>query len=119
MMVQTLVENAVKHGIAEVREGGTIDVSARAVGGRLLIEVADNGPGFPQDGHPPRRPTGGRGSARSSRFGLRNIRERLAGYYGESASLRTRRDEGRGLTIVSIEMPDAGHASGGSTGTAA
>jgi len=101
MMVQTLVENAVKHGIAEVRAGGTIEVAARRRGDRLVIEVADNGPGFPEDAAEARRPA----ARKSSGYGLRNIRERLIGYFGEAASLQSRRDAARGLTVVCIEIP--------------
>ncbi len=101
MMVQTLVENAVKHGIAEVRSGGTIEVAARRRGDRLVIEVADNGPGFPEDAPEARRSL----ARKSSGYGLRNIRERLTGYFGEAASLHTRRDGARGLTVVCIEIP--------------
>jgi len=115
MMVQTLVENAVKHGIAEVRAGGTIEVAARRSGDRLVIEVADNGPGFPEDGLEARR----HGARKSSGYGLRNIRERLAGYFGEAASLRTRRDEARGLTVACIEIPLTPDQAGAAAASAA
>jgi len=74
--VQPLVENAIKHGVS-VKEGpGVVAVRAKTAEGRLRLEVFDSGPGFPAGfaiGE------GGRG--------LRNIADRLAGYYGASARL--------------------------------
>jgi len=93
MMVQTLVENAVKHGVSSIRGAGRIEIDARRQGDRLRVEVADNGPGF-QDSEP-----------KGSGYGLRNVRERLRGYFGEEAALEVRRDGGREMTLVSLTLP--------------
>ena len=78
MSIQPLVENAIKHGVS-AREGrGTVSLRAALEGGRLLVEVFDNGPGFPP-GFSLQEP----GESR----GLRNVTERLHGYYGDSARL--------------------------------
>ena len=48
MVLPTLVENAIKHGLSPLREGGRIDIHARREGDDLLVEVRDNGTGFRQ-----------------------------------------------------------------------
>jgi hypothetical protein len=73
MMLQTLVENAIKHGLEPVPGGGTIWVLARAADGKVAITVADDGRGFSEEG-------GGTG------IGLKNVRERLRLAYGEAAA---------------------------------
>jgi sensor histidine kinase YesM len=73
MMLQTLVENAIKHGLEPVPGGGTIWVLARAADGKIAITVADDGRGFSEEG-------GGTG------IGLKNIRERLRLAYGDAAA---------------------------------
>jgi signal transduction histidine kinase len=96
MMLQTLVENAVKHGVASVRGPALVEVVAREDSGRVVMSVRDNGPGF-QDSRPttPERPRGG--------YGLVNIRQRLEGYFGSDATFTVNRSEG--LTTVSIALP--------------
>jgi signal transduction histidine kinase len=100
MMVQTLVENAVKHGLTEVRGAAAVGVDAHVTRDRLVISVTDNGPGFTRDalGATDRLPAGGG-------YGLANIRHRLRGYFGDAAALIIGRDDERGLTIVTLEMP--------------
>ncbi|MGC4049213.1 MAG: histidine kinase [Paludibaculum sp.] len=96
MIVQTLVENAVKHGISAQTAPGCIEVAVALRDDRISIEVRDSGPGF---GEGPLDPSddGGRG--------LRNIRDRLRGYFGDRAELRTGRDEERGMTLAGVELP--------------
>ncbi|OZB58261.1 MAG: sensor histidine kinase [Lysobacterales bacterium 14-68-21] len=74
MMLQTLVENAIKHGLEPKPGGGTIWIFARRDEDRVMVTVADNGRGFGVA-------TGGTG------IGLKNVRERLRLLYGERASL--------------------------------
>ena len=103
MMLQTLVENAVKHGVARVRGPSSVGLSARRDGDLLVIDVSDSGPGFDDSAGgapvPPdtRRQPGG--------FGLPNVRERLTGHFGDRAELSIRRDEERAVTVVSLIMP--------------
>ena len=81
MSIQPLVENAIKHGASTVEGQGRIRVQAASKEGRLWIEVFDNGPGFPLD-----FALAGSAAVQPG-YGLRNIAERLRGYYGESAQL--------------------------------
>jgi hypothetical protein len=98
MLLQTLVENAVKHGITRLRGPGHIDVRARAGNGRLVLEVRDNGPGPYAAGDQPRRLDG-------ESFGLRSVRDRLQGHFGDSARLTLERDTTVGVTVACIDMP--------------
>jgi LytS/YehU family sensor histidine kinase len=92
LMVLTLVENAVRHGIERLREGGRIDVRARSSGGTLAIEVADNGAGFPAV-------AGGEGC------GLSNLRARLKTRFGDRARLTLLPAPPHGV-IARIEIRD-------------
>jgi hypothetical protein len=98
MIVQTLVENAVKHGVASVRGPATVNVSARYESGRLVVAVTDNGAGF-RDTESTALPRMHGG------YGLANVRQRLAGYFGAAAALGIDRDGVQGLTTVSVSLP--------------
>jgi signal transduction histidine kinase len=74
MMLQTLVENAVKHGLEPKPGGGTIWLLARARDGVVSVTVADDGLGFSDAGS-------------GTGIGLKNVRERLALVYGGAGSL--------------------------------
>jgi LytS/YehU family sensor histidine kinase len=78
MCVQPLVENAVKHGASVAETGGIVRLSCKLEDEKLRVEVYDNGPGFPT----------GFSLANSDGHGLRNVAERLHGYYGGVAQLR-------------------------------
>jgi len=103
MIVQTLVENAVKHGVGAIRAPGRIEVAVETSQNRLRIEVRDNGPGFEESALEAPHPSG-------DGHGLRNIRERLRGYFGDAARLSVSRERALGLTVVGVEMPRAGQA---------
>ncbi|WP_031295245.1 sensor histidine kinase [Pseudogulbenkiania ferrooxidans] len=92
MMLQTLVENAIKHGLEPKAEGGSIEVGAKVLDGRLRLEVRDDGAGFPEQP--------GQG------MGLANIRERLAMLYGPQAELALEAPESGG-TRATIVLPFA------------
>ena len=100
MMVQTLVENAVKHGVSRVRGTGVVRIKASVQSGRLVIEVADNGEGF-SDAEEPSLLEDRRGTG----FGLKSVQERLRGYFGSEAHFSARRDNQNSLTLVSLEIP--------------
>jgi signal transduction histidine kinase len=90
MMLLTLVENAIKHGLAPLPEGGTIHVGASGADSELVVRVADTGGGFTQ--------SSGGGT------GLANIRARLAGLYGAAARLTLALNAPRGV-VATIALP--------------
>jgi len=96
MLLQTLIENAVKHGVSQTRGPGRIEVLVRSDASTVAVEVRDSGPG---PGAAPTMPRSGTG------FGLRSVRERLAGHFGDRASLSLERDPSNTLTIARIVMP--------------
>lgn len=98
MLVQPLVENAIKHGLDPVPEGGTLRVTARRVGQTLEIVVHDNGRGLPAEG--PTMPSTGEGG-----FGLQCIRARLQTAFGEHACLTLSSTPAQAGTIATLRMP--------------
>ena len=92
MLLQPLVENAIKHGLEPQAAGGRIDVSVNETEQSLRIEVADTGTGFSQAGA-----TSGQG------VGLNNVRERLAMLFGDSASLSIVESEQTGV-LATIQI---------------
>jgi len=92
MLLQPLVENAIKHGLEPKIEGGCITVSASLTSGKLLLEVRDTGLGL-QDGE------------FSGGFGLTNVRERLFALYGQHAALKID-SLSQGLAVL-ITLPHA------------
>jgi len=95
LTVQPLVENAVKHGIGNLPEGGRITLSAAVKDGRLNIEIADTGAGLPAAPLPQLFTRG---------VGLSNINERLSALYGAQSRLRINSQPGQGAT-VSFAIP--------------
>jgi len=99
MMLQSLVENAIKHGLEPKPQGGEITIEALVADGRLLVNVCDTGVGFgaspPTAANPTIAPLGS---------GLENIRERLKHLYGTEATLTIARNEPEG-TAVRISLP--------------
>ncbi|MDB5872183.1 MAG: sensor histidine kinase [Ramlibacter sp.] len=97
MMLQSLVENAIKHGIEPKPDGGKVRVAAGVQNAQLWVEVSDTGVGVP-DGELLDGPTSGTG------IGLQNIRERLAVLYPGKSRLMLRSDPDTG-TSVKISVP--------------
>lgn len=90
LLLQPLIENAVKYGIARAEGGGKLVISAKVFAGDLLLELSDDGPGVELvDGAIPN----------ANGVGLRNTRERLATIYGAAHSIRLSNTEPHGLTI--------------------
>ena len=92
MMIQSLVENAIKHGLEPKPEGGELAVSAEIVHGKLAVTVADTGLGF------------GKAETAGTGIGLANIRERLKLLHGDRASMVVADNVPSG-TVVTLTVP--------------
>jgi len=100
LILQPLVENAVRHGIGRITGMGKIILRARRLGSALALDVEDNGPG--PDGH---------GQAGRPRMGLSNTKARLAQMYGAAGSVEIERASGGGcLARVSLPFQIEGDA---------
>ena len=103
MVLQPLVENAVRHGLESRVSGGTITISARRRDGRLLIGVVDDGVGLP----PAWKMDSGAG------LGIRVTRERLEALYGADCSFAVSRRRGGGAKVlIHIPIHNAGAGAG-------
>ncbi len=90
--LQKLVENAVRHSIANRVEGGRVEISANVEGASLLLRVRDDGTG-PRTSDDARRG-----------YGLRALKERLEAVYGNAAALAIQAGSASGYE-VSIKLP--------------
>lgn len=95
LLLQPLVENAIRHGIAPRASGGSVHVEAHRSGDRFYLRVTDDGVG-------PAAPIDGRGLTEGT--GLANTRARLEHLYGAAHRFRATGEPGRGFT-VDIELP--------------
>jgi signal transduction histidine kinase len=92
LILQPLVENAIRHGLEPLVRGGTLAIEAQADGDTLWLRVRDDGVGLPR--HAPRR----------DGVGLANTRSRLDRLYGEQAALTIRENPGGGV-LVDLYVP--------------
>jgi len=88
LILQPIVENAVKHGIAQRVQGGTIAIVAARANGTLTVSVRNDGPGFPPGWE-----------ANGVGIGLSNVRGRLGSLYGEAGRLTVENLDGATVTI--------------------
>jgi signal transduction histidine kinase len=91
LLLQPIVENAIKHGVSQAADGGRIAISAHEAKGRLMLAVENDGPSFAN----PATPLG---------VGLRNTQDRLAAIYGEEARLSVSTPPGGGARIL-FDLP--------------
>ncbi len=103
MVLQSLVENAIKHALEPKPEGGSITVNADIANGGLRVTVADTGLGFGAAGRP------------GTGVGLANVRERLAALYGGRARFAIEANAPTG-TIATVEVPYEPDLSRGASG---
>ncbi len=95
LLLQPLVENAIKHGLEPQVRGGRIEISAGSEGAQLVLRVRDTGAGLA-----PAAPEQGTG------FGVGQVRERLATLYGPAASLDLApAPDTEGGTLATLRMP--------------
>ncbi len=90
MLLQPVVENAIRHGLEPKVEGGELRLAARREGDDIVVEVRDTGVGF--------------GATTRGGVGLTNLRERLRGLYGERAALAIG-DNAPAGTVVTLRLP--------------
>jgi len=93
LMLPSLVENAIKHGLEPLREGGKVTIRAEVRDGSLRLSVADTGRGFAE--------------SLGNGVGLSNIRERLAALYGDKGKLTLEANSPAGV-VAAIEVPRDG-----------
>ncbi len=86
MLLQPLVENAIKHGLEPKMEGGEVSITAKRVGEQIAITVADTGLGFKDSG--------------SNGIGLKNVRERVKQLYGDAGSVSIEENKPCGTRIT-------------------
>jgi sensor histidine kinase YesM len=101
LLLQPLVENAIKYAVTPQEDGAEIAVTARLAGDRVQIVVSDTGPGLNESRG---RPSVSASQTLSTGVGLANIRERLAQAYGPDHRFETRSIPGGGFG-VEIEIP--------------
>lgn len=95
LLLQPLVENALKHGIAHLPKGGEVRITAERRGTMLHIEIENDGPGLPE----------GFSLDASEGVGLRNLRDRLAALVGDAGTLHLGTASGRQGVVAVIEIP--------------
>ncbi len=100
MILQPLVENAIKHGLARKVGAGCITIRSRREDGRAVIEVDDDGMGMTLERLD---------EPMSSGIGLANVRERLRVIYGAAYQLRLTSEPGKG-TSARVEIPELAQA---------
>jgi signal transduction histidine kinase len=91
-LLQPLVENALRHGIARRADAGLVEIGGRREGDRLVLTVRDDGPGLPAAPYA------------DAGVGLSNTRARLAALYGGAATLEVANAEGGGA-IATVRLP--------------
>ena len=94
LILQPLIENAIKYAISPSENGGTLGISARRQGDTLVLQVADTGPGIGDAGD----------KQKSSGVGLRNTRERLQHFYGDRQAFTLAQNQPTGL-VTTINIP--------------
>ena len=101
LILQPMVENAVKHGIAKRAQGGAIRIAASRCDGVLTLSVSNDGPSLPVDWE-----------MAGSGIGMSNVRTRLQSLYGDAFELNMRNQDAGGVE-VSVSLPFAVAVPGG------
>ena len=95
MMLQTLVENGIKHGISNLKEGGKIGVCTKVFGGRMEIQIRNTGQYL-------------NGVKTSTGLGLKNTEQRLKLIYGEEADFSIINEDTK-TVLTTVTIPKTGH----------
>ncbi|HKJ21007.1 MAG TPA: histidine kinase [Woeseiaceae bacterium] len=94
LILQPLIENAIKYAISPMEEGGALRITARVQQSTLILQLSDTGPGLGN----------GNNGQKSSGVGLKNTRERLQQLYGDAQAFTLAPNEPTGLTVT-INIP--------------
>ena len=94
LVLQPLIENAIKYAITPSEEGGTLTIAAKVHDQMLILQLSDNGPGL----------NNGQKSENGSGVGLKNTRERLQQFYGDRQAFTLAPNEPSGLAVT-INIP--------------
>lgn len=104
LLLQPIVENAITHGMNQIRAGGLISITGSYDGSNIVLEVSDNGKGMSkQEEQLLNDYINGKNTALSS-IGLKNVNKRIKLYFGEAYGLHIRSEQGRGTSVV-ITLP--------------
>jgi sensor histidine kinase YesM len=95
LILQPLIENAIKYAISPSELGGTIRISAKVRSDMLLLKLTDDGPGLGN---------GGPSKGKSGGVGMKNTRERLQQFYGDAQAFTLAPNEPTGL-LITINIP--------------
>jgi signal transduction histidine kinase len=95
LILQPLIENAIKYAVMPIEDGGTLTISAKVHDQMLILQLSDNGPGL-KNGQKPKNGSGG--------VGLKNTRERLQQFYGDRQAFTLAPNDPSGL-VVTINIP--------------
>jgi signal transduction histidine kinase len=93
LILQPIVENAIKHGVSQRARPGAVEMSAARHADRLVLTICNDGPPLPPEAE-----------ASSSSIGIANVRSRLHGLHGDAGSLCIRDEPGRGVRVT-ITVP--------------
>lgn len=107
LVLQPLVENAVRHGAGALPQGGTVKIVLQEKDHQILAEISDNGPGL-TDSQWKQILSGRTHSREGAGVGLRNIHERLTRIYGSGCGLKFQGALGRGA-VIGLSLPIKGH----------
>ncbi len=95
LILQPLIENAIKYAITPIEDGGTLTISAKVHDKILILQLSDNGPGL-KNGQKSKKGSGG--------VGLKNTRERLQQFYGDRQAFTLAPNDPSGL-VITINIP--------------
>lgn len=96
MILQPIIENSIKHGLAPKIEGGTVTIRAYRENGHLVIQISDDGVGIPEKQLE---------ASYTEGIGISNVNERLKVVYGSDYQLQLKSEPGRG-TYTLIRIPE-------------
>jgi two-component system, LytTR family, sensor kinase len=105
MLLQPLVENCIKHGLAPKIDGGSITLRSRFVDGKLEIQVQDDGVGMARTGEWVARQDGGESLLGGSGIGMTNVAERMKVLYGDAGKMTITSPEAGEGTLITLELP--------------